>query len=116
MDSVSKEATLWHPVALGTDVGRDPLGVRLLDQAVVLWRDSAHQIHAWVDQCPHRGAKLSLGRVCEDRLECPYHGWQFDAHGLCVHVPALPQFVPPATHAARQFSACERYGLVWRPV
>jgi phenylpropionate dioxygenase-like ring-hydroxylating dioxygenase large terminal subunit len=113
MDSVSKEATLWHPVALGTDVAQAPLGVRLLDQAVVLWRDSAHQIHAWADQCPHRGAQLSLGRVCGDRLECPYHGWQFDGRGQCVHVPALPQFVPPVTHAARQFSACERYGLVW---
>lgn len=113
MDTVSKEATLWHPVALSTDVGQAPLGVLLLGQAVVLWRNSAHQIHAWADQCPHRGAQLSLGRVCGDRLECPYHGWQFDGRGQCVHVPALPQFVPPATHAARRFSACERYGLVW---
>nr|WP_315495335.1 aromatic ring-hydroxylating dioxygenase subunit alpha [uncultured Rhodoferax sp.] len=113
MDSAAKEYSLWHPVALASAVAQAPLGARLLNQAVVLWRDSAHQIHAWADQCPHRGAQLSLGRVCDDRLECPYHGWQFDGHGQCVHVPALPQFVPPATHTARTFSACERYGLVW---
>ncbi|APW41946.1 aromatic ring-hydroxylating oxygenase subunit alpha [Rhodoferax saidenbachensis] len=113
MDSADKENTLWHPVALAHEVAQAPLAVRLLDQAVVLWRDTAQQVHAWADQCPHRGAQLSLGRVCGDRLECPYHGWQFGSIGQCVHVPALPQFVPPATHTARTFSACERYGLVW---
>lgn len=113
MDSASKENTLWHPVALASAVAQAPLGVRLLDQAVVLWRDATHQIRAWADQCPHRGAQLSLGRVCGDRLECPYHGWQFDGRGQCVHVPALPSFVPPATHTARTFAARVRYGLVW---
>jgi phenylpropionate dioxygenase-like ring-hydroxylating dioxygenase large terminal subunit len=113
MDAVSQENTVWHPVALASDVAEAPLGVRLLDQAVVLWCDSARHIHAWADRCPHRGAQLSLGRVCNDRLECPYHGWQFNEQAQCVQVPALPQFVPPATHAVQRFSACERYGLVW---
>ena len=107
------ENTLWHPVAASADLADKPLAVLLLEHAVVLWRDAAGVAHAWVDQCPHRGARLSLGRVCGDRLECPYHGWQFAASGQCVHVPALPAFTPPATHTARTFAACERYGLVW---
>nr|WP_315185642.1 aromatic ring-hydroxylating dioxygenase subunit alpha [uncultured Albidiferax sp.] len=107
------ENTLWHPVAASADLADTPVAVVLLEQAVVLWRDAAGVAHAWADQCPHRGARLSLGRVCGDRLECPYHGWQFAASGQCVLVPALPAFTPPATHTARRFSACERYGLVW---
>nr|WP_315243747.1 aromatic ring-hydroxylating dioxygenase subunit alpha [uncultured Albidiferax sp.] len=107
------ENTLWHPVAASADLADKPLAVVLLEQAVVLWRDAAGVAHAWADQCPHRGARLSLGRVCGDRLECPYHGWQFAASGQCVVVPALPAFTPPATHTARSFAACERYGLVW---
>lgn len=108
------ESTLWHPVALCGDVAQSPLAVQLLEQPVVLWRDGLGAVQAFADQCPHRGARLSLGRVTsEGRLECPYHGWQFAASGQCTQVPALPAFVPPPTHCARHFEARESYGLVW---
>ena len=89
------------------------MAARLLDRELVLWRDDAGVAHAWADQCPHRGAKLSLGRVEAGRLECPYHGWQFAASGQCVHVPALPSFVPPSSHCVRSFGVSESSGLVW---
>ena len=107
------EPTHWHPVAALTDVQAQPVAVQLLDQSLVLWRDEAGAVHAWADQCPHRGARLSLGRVCAGRLECPYHGWQFAPSGQCVRVPALPDFVPPAGHAARVFAVQVCYELVW---
>lgn len=107
------EKELWHPVALGDAVTDAPLAVELLERNLVLWRDGSGVVQAWADKCPHRGARLSLGRVCEGRLECPYHGWQFGSNGQCVHVPALPDFVPPATHMARSYFCTEHYGLVW---
>ena len=110
---MEKERTLWHPVAASAALADKPLPVVLLEEDVVLWRDAQGQAHAWVDQCPHRGAKLSLGTVCGGRLECPYHGWQFAPDGQCVHVPALPDFVPPASHAARRYAVQECYGLIW---
>jgi phenylpropionate dioxygenase-like ring-hydroxylating dioxygenase large terminal subunit len=92
----------------------------LLGQPRVRWRESAHDgecVHAGADQCPHRGAQLSLGRVLIGvhgaRLECPYHGWQFGHTGQCLHIPAAPDFTPPAGHVAKVFEARERYGLVW---
>lgn len=103
----------WHPVALSSDVGEQPHAAALLEHPLVLWRDSTGGVHAWADRCPHRGAKLSLGRVCGDRLECPYHGWQFATSGHCEHVPALPEFVPPAGHMARAYFCVEQYGLIW---
>ncbi len=112
------EKELWHPVVLSADVAEAPVPARLLGEDLVLWRDAQGQARAWQDRCPHRGAQLSLGRVvpCEDggaRLECPYHGWRFDAAGQCMQVPALPGFTPPATHRARTFAAREAHGLVW---
>ena len=107
------EETHWHPVALCDDVVHQPLAVTLLQRDVVLWRDASGSVHAWADQCPHRGARLSMGQVVDGRLECAYHGWQFAPGGRCVHVPALPAFAPPESHCARTYRACEKYGLVW---
>jgi phenylpropionate dioxygenase-like ring-hydroxylating dioxygenase large terminal subunit len=107
------ESAHWHPVAALAEVQAQPVAVQLLDQSLVLWRDEAGAVHAWADQCPHRGARLSLGRVCAGRLECPYHGWQFAPSGQCVRVPALPDFVPPAGHAARVFAVQVWCDLVW---
>lgn len=109
---------LWHPVASSQSVQDQPLAAQLLGQRVVLWRDGAGAVHAWPDRCPHRGAQLSLGRVlrggdCGDKLECPYHGWQFDASGQCARVPAVPGFQPPPGHGVRPYAAQEAYGLVW---
>ena len=105
MNQVEREH--WHPVAGCTDVAGQPLAALLLGQPLVLWRDAAGFIQAWADQCPHRGARLSLGRVCQGRLECPYHGWQFESSGQCVQVPALPAFTPPASHRAQVYQARE---------
>ena len=103
----------WHPVAPADRIGGQPFAARLLGEDLVLWRDASGALHAWPDRCPHRGAKLSLGRVAEDRLECPYHGWQFEGSGRCVRVPALPAFTPPATHCVPTHEAREHCGLVW---
>jgi phenylpropionate dioxygenase-like ring-hydroxylating dioxygenase large terminal subunit len=107
------ETTLWHPVAQPHDIAQAPVPVRLLERDLVLWRDGQGQLQAFADQCPHRGARLSLGRVNAGRLECPYHGWQFEGSGQCVHVPALPQFTPPASNCAVRYAVQEAYGLVW---
>jgi phenylpropionate dioxygenase-like ring-hydroxylating dioxygenase large terminal subunit len=110
------ERELWHPViAVDALPLGAPLAVRLLGDDIVLWRDVHGAPHAWADRCPHRGTKLSLGRLLPDGsgLECPYHGWQFDRSGQCVVIPALPAFKPPPTHHACAFEAREAYGLLW---
>ena len=107
------EASLWHPVALSDAVQHTPLAVQLLERDVVLWRADDGAVQAFADRCPHRGSRLSLGRVHDNRLECAYHGWQFAPGGQCVHMPAMPDFQPAAVHCARRFEACEAHGLVW---
>ena len=107
------ERTLWHPVAQSSEVVDAPLSVQLLNEAVVLWRNADGQTQAFVDRCPHRGARLSMGRVENGHLECPYHGWQFTSGGQCIKVPAVPDFTPPASQRVKAFEVQEAYGLVW---
>ena len=78
----------WHAVALEADVAAAPVPVTLLDERLVLARLDG-EIRAFDDQCPHRGAALSVGWVDEDQLVCPYHGWRYGGDGGCVRIPSL---------------------------
>ena len=104
----------WHPVARVKDLeGGGPIGVRLLGEDVVVWREG-ERFHAWRDLCVHRGTRLSLGHVVGgDRLECPYHGWTYGADGRCVLMPAHPDQTPPARACVTVFHARAHYGVVW---
>ena len=103
----------WHAVARTGDVVSGRLGTaRLLEEELLLWR-SPDGVEAWLDRCPHRGAKLSLGRIRDGRVVCPYHGLEYEAGGRCVRVPAHPDRPLPGQARATCFRTTERYGLVW---
>lgn len=110
---MSNERRFAHPVLDAPALGDAPVAVRVLGDDVVLWRDAAGVPRAAADRCPHRGTRLSLGRVCEGQIECPYHGWRFDGDGRCVAIPALPGFVSPASHGLSTQAVVEAHGLLW---
>ncbi len=107
------ERRFAHPVLDASALGDAPVAVRVLGDDVVLWRDAAGTPRAAPDRCPHRGTRLSLGRVCDGQIECPYHGWRFDGAGRCVAIPALPAFVPPDSHSLATQRLSEAHGLLW---
>ena len=45
------------------------------------------EFYATDNFCPHKGAPLSEGLLCEHVIECALHGWQFDVrNGECLTV------------------------------
>ncbi|MCV3213756.1 aromatic ring-hydroxylating dioxygenase subunit alpha [Plectonema radiosum NIES-515] len=106
----------WHPVATSKECQINSINrVRLLEEDLVLWRGSNVEstIQVWQDRCPHRGVRLSLGKVVNDSLVCGYHGWQYNLDGQCFYIPANPQQKPPTGARVRTYQCQERYGLVW---
>jgi vanillate O-demethylase monooxygenase subunit len=104
----------WHPVCYSADLGAPPRAATLLGEALVLWRGPDGAPRAMRDRCVHRGTALSLGRVADGELVCPYHGWRFDTAGRCTLIPQLddPRRVP-ARAALSAYRCQERLGLVW---
>ena len=83
----------WYPVHYVEDLDKTkPTRFTLLGQAVVIWWEPKSQTWSVLaDQCPHRLAPLSEGRINEaGQLECPYHGWAFSGEGKCEHIPQQP--------------------------
>lgn len=114
MGAGAPEHRLWHPVAASADVtGDQPVPVRLLGVDLALWRDTTGAPQVLFDRCPHRGARLSLGRVQGSHLRCPYHGWRFDGSGTCLEIPALQGFTPNQAHRAQPHAAVDAHGLTW---
>src|SRR5262245_1034594 len=81
----------WHPVVRSKRLKRAPVGVRLAGKEIVLFRGADGRVGALEDACPHRRMRLSKGCVTGGRLQCPYHGWTFDAcgHGESPGTPKL---------------------------
>ncbi|MDX2231528.1 MAG: aromatic ring-hydroxylating dioxygenase subunit alpha [Leptolyngbyaceae cyanobacterium bins.349] len=104
----------WHAIALAEATPSGTLQrVRLLGQDLVLWRGTDTSIQVWEDRCPHRSVRLSGGKVLDNTLVCPYHGMVYDATGVCIKVPAHPNYVPPKQACVRQYAVREQYGLVF---
>ncbi|WP_141581567.1 aromatic ring-hydroxylating dioxygenase subunit alpha [Actinomadura sp. WMMA1423] len=104
----------WYPVAYAQEISDVPRRARVLGEDYVLWRGRDDVIGAAVDECPHRGSRLSQGWVEDGALVCGYHGWAFGTSGACERIPQNDpeQPIPPR---ARALSALveEKYGLIW---
>ena len=111
----------WYPIAPIEDLAVDrPTPIVLLGQKFVVWKPpSANRYCAFVDLCPHRLAPLSEGRVDEKtgHLMCSYHGWQFDADGVCTHIPQAdnPDLLDKNRHhyCVTALPTQEANGLLW---
>lgn len=104
-------ARVWTPVLGSGQLGSRPVPVMLAGEKLVLFR-GAQGPAALLDRCPHRGVALSLGRVREGCIECPFHGWRFDGGGHVTHVPWNPD-AKQEKLGTTAVPVLEAGGLIW---
>jgi phenylpropionate dioxygenase-like ring-hydroxylating dioxygenase large terminal subunit len=105
---------VWFPVARSMDVAAvgDIRPARLLGRDLTVYRTGAG-LTVSQGHCPHRGAALWRGRLVDDHLECPYHGWRYGADGDCVAIPSLGLAAPSSPVTLKTYRVAETCGLVW---
>jgi vanillate O-demethylase monooxygenase subunit len=101
----------WYVAATTDEVGRRPLGRRLLDTPVVLYRNVAGAVVALADRCAHRSYPLSAGWLDGDRIVCGYHGLAYQPDGRCAHVPSQDKV--PIGARVPTFPIYEHPPFVW---
>lgn len=102
----------WYVVAFAQEVDdQRPLRRYCSGDRIVLYRTAKGEAVALQDRCPHRGSPLSFGKIVNDTLQCPYHGFRYGASGQCVRVPSQTAIAPEL--CVRAYPVVERGGFIW---
>lgn len=115
------DATLeqWYVACAQNELRKNkPYRAKILGLNLVLFRQRDGRAAALLDQCVHRGTRLSAGKIADDCLVCPYHGWRYDAEGQVVHIPSVGEkscssSSPAYRYRQRHFAVQEQDGLIW---
>ncbi len=99
----------WYVACAASDVTDKPLGRKICNESMVFYRGDEGKIAALEDFCPHRGAPLSLGKVCNGKLVCGYHGLEMGCDGKTVSMPGQRVRGFPAI---KSFPMVKRYLLI----
>lgn len=101
----------WFPAHFTAKLTPDKLiPFELFGEPWVLFRDETGAAACVKDECAHRACPLSLGKVVDGAVQCPYHGWEYSASGECTHMPSTV-FCPGVVITSLPCS--EKDGLVW---
>jgi phenylpropionate dioxygenase-like ring-hydroxylating dioxygenase large terminal subunit len=104
----------WYVAAWSDDVADGQLVARtVMDEPVVLYRKADGTVAAIEDRCPHRFAPLHMGKILDgDRVQCPYHGLEFDGSGACVRNPHGTKNIPPRARV-KSYPTVEKHKAIW---
>lgn len=104
----------WYVVLNSDQVKNKPVGVTRLGEKLVFWRDIKGKVNCLRDRCIHRGVQLSLGKVIDGRLQCPFHGFEYDSSGRVVLIPANGRNTPvPKGFIGQGYPTHEAHGFIW---
>lgn len=107
----------WIPALLSEELPEpdcSPVRVKLLSERMIAFRDSSGKLGLTDEFCAHRGVSLWFGRVEEDGIRCPYHGWKYDVTGQCVDVPSeAVENGYSKRIKLKSYPLVERGGILW---
>lgn len=105
----------WYAVLNSRQVKKNGMiGVTRLSEKLVFWRDEEGNVNCIFDKCCHRGASLSAGKLVENHVECPFHGFMYDGSGKVTRIPANGRQAKVAeNYRVHAYPARDAYGFIW---
>lgn len=101
----------WYIITESRELKNKPIRKIIFDLPIVLFRNNT-KITALEDRCAHRNAPLSAGKICNNTIQCPYHGWEYNSDGTLANIPTLEKKDCPNI-SIKHFSCQEQQGYIW---
>ena len=114
-DEPGRYARGWHIVLFSQELAPgETRALRYFERDLVLFRSETGAVGAVDAFCPHLGAHLggAGAAVVGENLRCPFHGWQFDGRGTCVHIPNAKRIPDRAKNALGSWRVEEKCGFI----
>jgi anthranilate 1,2-dioxygenase large subunit len=115
----------WNYLCLAVELAKpgDYVATTVGETAVIVVRDAAGDINAFVNRCAHRGNLLCIERTGNVReFSCIYHGWTYDLAGQLTGVAfehgvkrqgVMPPEFRKEEHRLQRLRTAELGGLVF---
>ena len=103
----------WYVVAQSDEIKpAKPFKATVWGKDYVLWKTDKNTYNALEDVCSHKGAALSIGHITNNRIVCPYHGYEFNHQGNLTLVPGIC-FRPSPIQNIPRFAVVEKHGWIY---
>ena len=77
---LTTDISFWYPFSINSKVNLKEQ--RFFEKDYCVYRlNSTSSPVIQINSCPHQSAKLSKGKIVNDCIMCPYHGFKFDDRG-----------------------------------
>lgn len=101
----------WQVACTSKEISGKPLGRKICNEAMVLYRGQDGAVVALEDFCPHRGTPLSLNHVRDGILSCGCHGMRMNPDVSCAGMNG--QRTASLRSKIKSYPAIDRHGYVW---
>lgn len=116
MELIFKRVPLMLALSCEMPNPGDYKAMEAMGNPILITRDKAGEVRAFLNVCSHRGAPLaSDGHGNCARFTCIYHGWTFGQDGKLLAISDRPKFgdIDKSTRGLRQLPCVERHGMIF---
>lgn len=103
----------WFYLANVDEISGKPKAFKVANLDIVVFRNEQNIAVAFDRHCPHMNADLALGKVVNNRLQCSLHRWEYDAFGICKHIPNATNDKIPKKAFVKSYPVKERNGFLF---
>lgn len=103
----------WYVIGTPNSFSKNKLNkITIWNKNYVVWKDSENNFHALDDVCSHKSASLARGKLINDTVMCPYHGYKFNNNGTLVTVPGI-NFQHSCIHDVKKYKIVNKNGWIY---